>query len=60
MRQLWHLWKKSATNGMIRELSSDLCVIVKGTIFDWCVRHGEFCLKEYVNALLTQCIQGIL
>ena len=43
----------------IRDISNDLCVIVKGIIFDWCVRHGEFSLSEYTKDLLTRCIRGL-
>ena len=30
----------------VRDLSCDLCTIVKGAIFDWCVRHGEFSCEK--------------
>lgn len=60
------LLEKAVQNGLkipdsksIREISCDLCVIVKGVIFDWCARHGEFSLSEYTNNLLTRCIRGI-
>ena len=43
----------------IRQISCDLCVIVKGIIFDWCARHGEFSISEYTKDLLTRCIRGI-
>lgn len=46
--------------GSIHDLSCDLCVIVKGAIFDWCVRHGEFSLKDAVRLLLERCIAGIM
>ncbi len=38
---------------------NDVCVIVKGAIFDWCVRHAEFSLPEYINKLTTKCLEGI-
>ena len=44
----------------VRDLSCDLCTIVKGAIFDWCVRHGEFSLKDYIFSLLSRCISGIM
>lgn len=44
----------------IRQISNDLCVIVKGIIFDWCARHGEFSLSGYTEALLKKCIDGML
>ncbi len=47
-------------DGTVRDLSCDLCTIVKGAIFDWCVRHGEFSLKDYVHSLLSRCIAGIM
>ncbi|MBM6711998.1 hypothetical protein H9X90_14795 [Faecalicatena contorta] len=43
----------------VREISNDVCVIVKGAIFDWCVRHAEFSLPEYINKLTTKCLEGI-
>lgn len=45
-------------NQTVREISNDLCIIVKGIIFDWCIRHGEYSLKESVNHLLSKCIEG--
>ena len=44
----------------IRDISNDLCVIIKGIIFDWCVRHGEFDIGKYTKDLLTRCLRGIL
>lgn len=44
----------------VNDLSCDICVIVKGAIFDWCVRHGEFSLSDYVEDLLRRCVSGIL
>lgn len=44
----------------VRELSNDLCVIVKGVIFDWCVRKGDFSLHSSIQDLLSRCITGIL
>lgn len=44
----------------VREISCDLCVVVKGIIFDWCTRHGEFNLAEATRELLTRCANGIL
>lgn len=46
--------------GTVHDLSCDLCTIVKGAIFDWCVRHGEFSLKDYVHSLLGRCIGGMM
>lgn len=60
------LIEKAVQNGFkipddktIREISCDLCVIVKGAIFDWSARHGEFSLSQYTNDLLTRCIRGL-
>lgn len=47
-------------NKTIHDISIDLCAIVKGAIFDWCVKKGEFDLSEYVTDLLTRCVRGIL
>ena len=43
----------------VREISNDVCVIVKGVIFDWCVRHGEFSIAEEIHKLLNKCLDGI-
>lgn len=51
---------KLKSNDSVRDLSCELCIIVKGIIFDWCVRHAEFSLKDYVNSLLKKCISGIM
>lgn len=42
----------------VREISNDICVIVKGVIFEWCVRHGEFSISEYIQRLLDKCLDG--
>lgn len=47
-------------NQTVREISNDVCVIVKGAIFDWCVRHAEFSLEEYVEKLLRKSLEGII
>ncbi len=47
-------------DGTIRDLSCELCTIVKGIIFDWCVMHGEFSLENYMKSLVTKCINGIM
>lgn len=47
-------------NKTIHEISVDICIIVKGAIFDWCVRHGDFSLSDYINDLLTRCLRGLL
>lgn len=44
----------------VRDISYDICVIVKGIIFDWCIRRGEFDIKQYSKELLGKCIEGIL
>lgn len=43
----------------VREISNDICMIVKGVIFDWCVRHGEFSISESIHKLLDKCLEGI-
>ena len=44
----------------VRGISSDICVVVKGIIFEWCVRRGEFNIEQYTQELLNKCIEGIL
>lgn len=59
--------QKAVQNGFIipdgktiHEISVDMCVIVKGAIFEWCVRKGDFSLSNYVNDLLSRCLKGLL
>lgn len=44
----------------LRELASDACVVVKGCIFQWCVKRGSFDLPEYVGDLLSRVLPAIL
>lgn len=44
----------------IHDIACDLCAIVKGCIFQWCVKRGNFCLSKYTNDLLTRCVRGLL
>ena len=43
----------------VRNISYDICVIVKGIIFDWCVRHGEFDIKQYSKELLGKSLKEL-
>lgn len=47
-------------NKTIHDISVDVCVIVKGAIFDWCVRHGNFDLAAYIHDLLSRVMRGLL
>lgn len=47
-------------NRTIRALALDLCVIVKGCIFNWCVQRGSFSLPEYTHDLLSRCVRGLM
>lgn len=47
-------------NKSIREIASDICVIVKGCIFQWCVKNGAFDLPSYTEDLLKRCLQALL
>lgn len=44
----------------IHEIAGDICVIVKGCIFNWCVQRGRFDLPEYTRDLLKRCIRGLM
>lgn len=55
--QSGYVIKKDQT---VREISNDVCIIVKGAIFEWCVRHAEFSLENYVEQLLVKCLEGII
>lgn len=44
----------------IREIASDICVVVKGCIFQWCVKSGSFDLPAYTEDMLTRCLRGLL
>lgn len=46
--------------GTIKDVADDLCVIVKGAIFNWCSHNGEFDLSKYVSRLLTRCMNGLM
>lgn len=48
------------TDRSIREISQDFCVIVKGIIFEWCIRRGEFNIAEYTERLLRTTAKSIL
>lgn len=47
-------------NQTIHELTCDICVIVKGAIFEWCITEGAFSLPEYTEKLLKCCLPGLL
>lgn len=56
IRNGYHLPEKRT----IHELTCDICVIVKGVIFDWCVTEGAFSLPDYTESLLKRCLPGLL
>lgn len=41
-------------------VSKDLCVIVKGIIFDWSAHEGSYNMAEFAENLLSRCICGLL
>lgn len=47
-------------NKTIHEIACDLCVIVKGCIFQWCINRGSFDLPKYAKDLLTSCVRSLL
>lgn len=44
----------------IHDTSIDICVIVKGAIFHWCVQKGGFDLSAYTVKLLRKTLTSIL
>ena len=42
------------------QVSKDLCVIVKGIIFDWSAHEGSYSMPDFAEKLLTRCIDGLL
>lgn len=41
-------------------LAGDFCLIVKGVIFHWCSRDGEYDLPEYVGDMVSRAMAGML
>ena len=41
-------------------VSKDLCVMVKGIIFDWSAHEGSYDMAEFAQDLLSRCIGGLL
>ncbi|EQC68541.1 hypothetical protein HSISB1_1528 [Streptococcus sp. HSISB1] len=35
-------------------MSSDICIIIKGCVFDWCLSNQESGLEAAVKRILTQ------
>ena len=59
------LLEKASQEGLIlsrppHEISKDLCVIVKGVIFDWSARHGGYDMSAFAVRLLSQVISPLL
>jgi len=59
--------EKAVQNGFIisdgrtpRDASKDMCVIVKGVIFDWLAHEGSCDMSEYCIGLLRRCLKSIL
>lgn len=44
----------------VRSISIDFCVIIKGIIFEWCVRRGAFDIGTYTEDILRRLTPGIL
>lgn len=42
------------------ELIHDICVLIKGCIFEWCVSEGDFDLIGYSKKLISQHMRGVL
>lgn len=49
---------KAQESGFVRSdvdakvLADDLCIVEKGTIFDWCICSGSYDLREYADRIL--------
>lgn len=43
-----------------QQVSKDLCVIVKGIIFDWSAHEGSYDMPEFAGELLSRCMDGLL
>lgn len=41
-------------------VSKDLCVMVKGIIFDWSAHEGSYDMAEFAKNLLNRCIDALL
>lgn len=41
-------------------ISKDLCVMVKGIIFDWSAHEGSYDMAEFCEQLLSRCIDGLM
>lgn len=42
------------------DVSKDLCVLVKGAIFDWSAHEGSYDMTEFTVGLIRRCLKGIL
>lgn len=41
-------------------VSKDLCIMVKGIIFDWSAHGGCYDMSDFCKQLLTRCMDGLL
>jgi len=41
-------------------VSKDLCVLVKGIIFDWSAHEGSYDMAKFAGEMLTRCMDGLL
>ena len=41
-------------------VSKDLCVMVKGVIFDWSAHEGSYDMAAFAKGLLSRCMAGLL
>lgn len=42
------------------EISSDICTIVKGTVFEWCLQDGRFNIQKKLKQLLSHYLYSFL
>ncbi|MCI9272204.1 MAG: TetR/AcrR family transcriptional regulator [Dorea sp.] len=42
------------------KVSKDLCVMIKGIIFDWSAHAGSYDMAKFAEDMLTHCMEGLL
>ena len=47
-------------NPSAHEVSKDLCVIIKGVIFDWSANDGNYDMAAFSERLLKRCLPGLI
>lgn len=42
------------------EVTRDLCIIIKGVTFDWCIHEGNYDLVKYTNEFLKRIMKNLI